>query len=437
MKAMKESVIPFLDKIPLNWEEKPIRYLFKEITDKNRFGTEKKALKFTYGSIVPKDDFDADTDNYVANTILNYTLVSKGVIMINCLNLNYDFVSHRVGLVEDTGVITSAYLAIRPNKQILSEFANYELKYFDSIKAFHNMGTGVRKTLDFSELGKKYFIYPSILEQKKIVDFLDAKCAEINKLSEDIQSEIDTLEAYKHSVITEVVTKGVDNEKKFKNSGIDGIDQIPVHWEINKIKYLFDSGKGLSITKENLTDEGLPVISYGQIHSKSNDGVSIKGELLRFVNESYRTNYPQCEIKKNDFVFADTSEDYDGCGNCSYKRDDGIIFGGYHTIILHSKNKHDNRYFAYLFQTDGWRKQIRSKASGIKVFSITQKIIMNASVVVPPYNEQLKISDKLDEICNKVNNIISDKREQLSLLLNYKNSIIYEYVTGKKEVPTT
>ena len=212
-------------------------------------------------------------------------------------------------------------------------------------------------------------------------------------------------------------------------------ETIPAHWEINKLKYLFDSAKGLSITKDNLIDEGLPVVSYGQIHSKTNSGVDIKTELLRFVDRSYQKFYPKCEVFKNDFIFADTSEDYEGCGNCVYKRDDSVLFAGYHSIILHSNPSQDNRYFAYLFKTDGWRRQIREIAFGVKVFSITQKALINSFVLVPSFKEQQKIANHLDAKCSEIDACINAKKEQLATLESYKKSLIYEYVTGKKEVP--
>lgn len=217
--------------------------------------------------------------------------------------------------------------------------------------------------------------------------------------------------------------------REIKDSGIEWIGEIPKEWEINKIKYMFSNGKGLPITKENLIDEGLPVISYGQIHSKDNNGTKIGKNLLRFVNEKYSMKYPQCSISENDFVFADTSEDYDGCGNCVLKRDNSKVFAGYHTIILHSLLKRDNRFLAYLFKTDTWRKQIREKASGVKVFSITQKTLMNCKVILPGYNEEKIIADYLDTKCSEIDATAEDIQKEISLLEDYKKSVITEAVT--------
>ena len=239
MREMKDSGIEWIGNIPASWKSVPMRYLFRECTTKNRLGQEKTALKFTYGTIIPKTNFDANTDDYVANTIMSYTVVHPGVIMINCLNLNYDFVSQRIGLVKDYGAITSAYLAIEPNNQVLSAYATYQLKSWDAAKAFHNMGTGVRKTLDFSELGKKHFVLPTLGEQKNIVAFLDSKCSEIDAISADIQKEIETLEQYKRSVITEAVTKGLNPDVEMKDSGVAWCPQIPSNWQYTNPKGLF------------------------------------------------------------------------------------------------------------------------------------------------------------------------------------------------------
>lgn len=221
--------------------------------------------------------------------------------------------------------------------------------------------------------------------------------------------------------------------REMKDSGIEWIGKIPADWNVTKIKYLFSSGKGLSITKADLEDNGLPVISYGQIHSKENTNTDIKDCLIRFVDNKYEV-FKQCKVNQYDFVFADTSEDYDGCGNCCYKRDNSTLYAGYHSIVLHSFKERDNRFLAYLFKTDSWRKQLRETASGVKVFSITQKKLINTAVILPPENQRIIIANFLDQKCSEIDQTISEKQQQIETLAEYKKSLIYEYVTGKKEV---
>lgn len=217
--------------------------------------------------------------------------------------------------------------------------------------------------------------------------------------------------------------------REMKDSGIEWIDEIPKNWGINRVRNIFKNGKGLPITKENLIDDGLAVISYGQIHSKINTGVMIRNDLLRFVDFKYKKYYPQCQVYQYDFIFADTSEDSEGCGNCVYKRDDSTLFAGYHSIILHSIIPQDNRYLAYLFKTDCWRKQLREVVTGVKVFSITQKALINSYVIIPPFDEQQKIADYLDGKCIEIDILLSDIQLQIDVLKEYKASVIIETVT--------
>ena len=153
---------------------------------------------------------------------------------------------------------------------------------------------------------------------------------------------------------------------RMKDSGIEGIGLIPENWdETRRVKDIFTLSKGLPITKDNLIDEGLPVISYGQVHSKDNTGTFIKDLLIRYVDYRYRKDRTS-QVKKGDFIFADTSEDLEGCGNCVYVDREDEIFAGYHTITFCSDNT-DNRYLAYLFTTDAWRTQIRKRVYAVKV----------------------------------------------------------------------
>lgn len=315
-----------------------------------------------------------------------------------------------------------------------NKFLYYFLMSPSFTEEFKSRITGLIGGVSVSVLRNIHIRLPALDEQEKIADFLDEKCAEIDRLSEDIQKQIDILNDYKKSVITRAVTKGLDLNVEMKDSQVDWVKNIPKTWKVTKLKYLFDFGKGLNITKADLVPEGLPVVSYGQIHSKLNDKISLSEELLRFVDNRYQVRYPQCRIKQGNFVFADTSEDYEGCGNCVYKRDNSKVFAGYHSIILKAKHNSDNRYLAYLFTTDLWRKQIRTAVSGVKVFSITQNILSRASVILPPEKEKLIIADYLDSVCSDIEYSISAKYSQLENLTIYKKSIIYEYVTGKKRV---
>lgn len=172
--------------------------------------------------------------------------------------------------------------------------------------------------------------------------------------------------------------------REMRDSGVEWIGEVPKSWNIRRLKYELSFSKGLSITKADLIDEGISVVSYGQIHSKNNTGVHISDEMIRFVDPAYLESDRASIACKGDIIFADTSEDYDGIGNCVLVDRDEVLFAGYHTIIGSAAEKQASKFLAYLFGTDQWRSQLRSAVSGIKVFSITQKILKSTRVICPP-----------------------------------------------------
>ncbi len=217
--------------------------------------------------------------------------------------------------------------------------------------------------------------------------------------------------------------------REMKDSGIEWIGEIPREWEIARLKTLFSFGKGLPITKENLCEYGVPVISYGQIHSKTNTGVKIQNDLIRYVSESYLETNKQSLVDESDFIFADTSEDIDGCGNCVYVDSQSVLFAGYHTIILHSRSNGNNRFLAYLFKTDNWRSQIRGRVSGVKVFSISRRILSDAAVLLPPVSEQQSIADFLDTQCAHIDFVIEKTHAAIEEYKKLKQAVITQAVT--------
>lgn len=217
--------------------------------------------------------------------------------------------------------------------------------------------------------------------------------------------------------------------REMKDSGTTWIDQIPKTWDIVNLRHIFSFGKGLPITKNNLKDTGIPVISYGQIHSKANNGITVKSELIRFVDEEYLGSNPESLVKCNDFIVADTSEDLAGCGNAVFVDTDTPLFAGYHTIILRNNSAFYNKYFAFLFQSDAWRKQIRERVTGVKLFSISQRILRFATVLLPPIEEQKLIADYLEDKCSHIDTVIEQTQASIEEHKKLKQAIIAQAVT--------
>ena len=218
---------------------------------------------------------------------------------------------------------------------------------------------------------------------------------------------------------------------RMKDSGIEWIGEVPEEWGITKFKYFLDTNKGLTITKDNLIEDGIPVINYGQIHSKYGKSVNTDRDELPQVSANY-LKFKQSLLKPGDFVFADTSEDIDGSGNFSTRIDDnGELFAGYHTIKAKLKNalEHDFRYFMHYFDSLAFRKQVQNKVSGIKVYSITQTILQETCLIVPSLYEQNQIADFLDKKVAQLDKVKSLLEEQIKTLEDYRRSLIYETVT--------
>ena len=222
-------------------------------------------------------------------------------------------------------------------------------------------------------------------------------------------------------------------ETEMKDSGIEWVKYVPENWKCMPLKRYFQFGKGLPITKADLTKNGEKVISYGQIHAKFNTGVSVDDRLIRFVSSEYKSTNPNSLCSKGDIILADTSEDKEGCGNSVYIDCDEKIFAGYHTIIL--KSTKDNKYLAYLFQSDSWRTQIQTRVNGVKLFSITQKILNQCTIILPPLSEQQAIADYLDETCSKIDEIIAEAKASIDEYKELKKSVITNITThGLRDV---
>lgn len=201
---MKDSGIPWIGEIPEHWEVKRWGNAFKENKDINSNLENTTAFQFNYGSLVRKKrEYKEEED---AETYAKYTILKPKDIVINGLNLNYDFVSQRVAISDDNGIITSAYISMHPRDNVEAQYFCYLFKTMDAMKLFHGMGTGIRLTLSFAELKKQYIPIPPLSEQQAIVAYIDEKLQKIDKYMCDLQREIDYLKEFKQRLISDAVT---------------------------------------------------------------------------------------------------------------------------------------------------------------------------------------------------------------------------------------
>ena len=216
---------------------------------------------------------------------------------------------------------------------------------------------------------------------------------------------------------------------KYKQTGIEWLPRIPEHWGIEPFGRHFSYGKGLPITKADLLPYGEAVISYGQIHSKLNRGTSITSELIRFVSPNYLKSNPNSILKLGDFIFADTSEDIEGSGNCAYNDLESTIFAGYHTVIARPTDLENTKFFAYLFLSKPWKNQFQSLVNGVKVYSIGKRHLNKSFLLLPPPAEQEKIVEFLESKTNKIDTYVTERERELQLLNELKESEIANIIT--------
>ena len=416
MREMKDSGIEWVGIIPSHWIIHPVYYYFGERKNKNKFGQEDNLLSLSYGKIIRKDI--NTSEGLLPESFNTYNIAEKGDIVIRPTDLQNDKRSLRTGLVRERGIITSAYICLKPIKDIDSRFFNYQLHSYDVIKVFYNMGNGVRQGLNFSEFSHLLVFEPPLDEQRRIADYLDAKCTEIDALTADIQTQIDTLEQYKRSVITEAVTKGLNPDAEMKDSNIQWIGMMPSHWDCIRGKY---------------------ILKYIQKPVREDDGVIT---CFRDGEVTLRSNR-----REDGFTMADKEIGYQGIdvGDLVVHGMDGFAGAigisdsrGKASPVLNVLDTEQNkRYIMYFLRSMAYSDVFLALATGIRVRScdLRWNKLSELFYPVPPLEEQEAIVDYIDSVLRRTDEVIAAKREQLSTLEAYKKSLIYEYVTGKKEVP--
>lgn len=430
---MKDSGYPWMGEIPSHWRDINPKALFTQRKERAKEGERQLTASQQYGVLYQ--------DEYMSLTGSRVVVVQKDFDILKHVEAGDFVISMRSfqGGIEYSpvsGSISSAYVMLIPNKELVyPPFYRWLLKSSAYIRALQSTTDLVRdgQAMRYSNFAKVRLLVAPLEEQRAIAAYLDDKVGQIDSIIEEEKASIEEYKQWKAAIISEMVL-GFNTCHSKKRSGVEWIDEIPSNWEIARLKTLFSFGKGLPITKEDLVEEGVPVISYGQIHAKSNPGTGIVDGLIRYVPDTYLQSNPDSLVHNGDILIADTSEDIEGCGNAVYVDKEMALFAGYHTIILRSKNKTNNKYLSYLFKSDAWRSQIRTRVSGVKLFSVSKKILNLVSVVLPPFSEQTAIVNELDKKCSEIDAIITEKESLMSDLEQYKRALIYDTVTGKRKV---
>lgn len=428
MRATKDSGISWLGEYPSDWELKKIKYCLQERVEKNNPVRTTEILSLTAKQgVIPYDQKEGG-GNKPKEDVSAYRLAYPGDIVMNSMNI----LSGSVGLSQYFGCVSPVYYMLRPWKAIEDvRYYNYIFQTTMFQRSLFGLGNGIlikesgngklntiRMRIPMDKFGGLFIPVAPIDEQKRIADFLDAKCAEIDALTADIQTQIDTLEQYKRSVITETVTKGLNPNAEMKDSGVQWIGNMPAHWDAIRGKY---------------------ILRYMQKPVREDDGVIT---CFRDGEVTLRSNR-----REDGFTMSDKEIGYQGIdvGDLVVHGMDGFAGsigisdsrGKASPVLNVLETDQNKRYIMYYLRSMAYSDVFLALATGIRVRScdLRWNKLAELSYPVPPLNEQNAIVKHIDSVLSKADAVIADKKAQLATLDEYKKSLIFEYVTGKKEVP--
>ena len=421
MREMKDSGISWVGEIPKEWSVNRAKYCFvntKEIAGCRSDRYERLALTMN-GVIKRSKD---DSNGLQPEKFETYQILRPDELVFKLIDLQ-NVSTSRVGLSPYLGLVSPAYIILKSNKRVLPAFAE---KYFLMLwknQIFNALGdAGVRSNLNSKDLLELSIPFPSLVEQQRIAEFLDRACGKIDGLKADIQAQIDTLEQYKRSVITEAVTHGLNPSAPMKDSKV-WYGQIPSEWKELKGKYVFKqrNDRGNNVCLQLLS----PTQKYGVIPQDKYE--ELTGMNAVKLNDS--TNYALLKtIHKGDYCISLRSFQ----GGFEYSEYEGVVSPAYQ--VFYPIITIADGYYKYLFKEKGFIDVMNSYTMSLRDRkNIAFDDFGDTFIPVPPLDEQQEIADYLDNKCAEIEQIIADKKSQIETLDGYKKSLIYEYVTGKKE----
>lgn len=414
MTRMKESGIDWIGQIPEEWEVDFVNHIFEEHKQKNKGNKEKNLLSLSYGRIIRKS---IDTSfGLLPESFDTYNIIQRGDIVLRLTDLQNDKRSLRVGLARENGIITSAYLTLRLKNICCSDsYMYYLLHTYDICKVFYNFGGGVRQGGTWSDIYKMELLIPPKNEQQKIADFLDKKTAQLDKVKDLLEEQIQKLKDYRASLIYETVTNGLDKIVPMKDSGINWIGQVPEGWEISKIRYLVTTR-----SEKRITDSSIPYIGLENIESQTGKfvetGIQVDksenivveigdvlfGKLRPYLRKYWRATFPS--TASSEFLVFQSSE-------------------------------LDMNFLYYAIQSDSFIEEVNTSTYGSKMPRASWEYIKNMKITFPSsLVEQQKIANLLDEKTAQIDNLIQIKNQQIKNINKQRQTLIYDYVTGKRRV---
>ena len=427
MGNITSSVAVALSEFNSNWDSDRLAALFAENKELNTECKVRHALQFKFGTIIPKPE--TKVDDSLIETWKKYTIVHPDDIMINGLNLNYDFVTFRIGLVKEDGIITSAYISLRPREGVNSKFYNYYFKALDARKVFHGLGTGIRLTLSYKELKNVILPIPTNEEQSQIVRYLDWKVSEVNRLIAVKKKQVSAYKELRKAVIDQGILHGFRESEK-KDSGVYWLGEIPATWEVLPLKRICRANASIAdIVKTKDDSELVTFLPMENVTETGEIDCSIKKTIAEV-----RTGFSS--FAKGDVVVAKITPCFEnGKGACLDDLDTDIGFGTTEFINLRPSDKVLSEYLYMITMTRPFRKlgeEVMTGSAGQKRVSINY--IKNFTLGIPNVEEQKSILAEIERRLVQIDKAIEIERGNIKNLQELKARIISDAVTGKIDV---
>lgn len=414
-RAMKDSGIEWIGTIPVNWKIEKGKYCLSYL-EKPVKQTDEVITCFRDGEVTLRKNRREDGFT-ISDKEIGYQGIDAGDLVVHGM----DGFAGAIGISDSRGKASPVLNVLDTNQN--KTYIMYYLRSMAYNGVFLALTTGIRvRTCDtnWRKLKELPYLLPDREEQDKIVNCINRQVSQTNEIILGIQEQITTLEEYKKSVITEAVTKGLNSNAPMKDSGIEWIGKIPASWDVHPIYSYFTERKH----KNSLgREDNLLSLSYGKIIRKD---INTNGGLLPESFNTYNI------IEAGDIIIRPTDLQNDKRSlRTGLSHEHGIITSAY--IALRSNKGVNSRYFHYLLHTYDVQKVFYNMGNGVRQ-GLNYSEFAKLMVFAPSPTEQQEIADYLDSQCSQVEEAIADKQKQIETLEEYKKTLIYEYVTGKKEV---
>lgn len=419
-REMKDSGYSWMKNIPVSWSIYPIKYLFSILSGSTPDST---VPGYWDGDVPWITPADFKTKDYTVS-VGHRNLTAEGVKSCSTTKVPAGSVifSKRapIGTVAINAVelyTNQGCLSCVPYRGTVSKYYYYVMSIYEDVFNLYGSGTTF-KEISATVFGNVLLPYPSDEEQYRIADFLDKKCSQIDEISKKIQEEINTLEEYKKSVITEAVTKGLDPNVEMKDSGIEWLGFVPGNWNITRVKYCLKEIDDRSVSG---LEEPLSMSQrYGIIPTAQIDVPHI---MASYVGAKI------CNV--NDLILNKLKAHLGVFSTTKYR---GLVSPDY--AVYRANTNVNPKFLEYLFKTDKYINEFKKHITGVGqgLSRLYTKDLFSISVSLPEKVEQDQIVEISFKLETMINHLVETKQQQLSTLEKYKKSLIYEYVTGKKEV---